>query len=197
MNNHGITAENLLAVLPPVLAGDEHIQALAVGIAEVLAARPSEIDQLLIYPNIDALPEELLDILAQDFKVDWWNADYTLSEKRATLKSSWQVHRRLGTPAAVIEAISSIYPNTHLMEWWDYGGEPYHFKLLLDATYEGVDTAKHTKVLAGVGYYKNLRSVLDGVEYFGSGQSVVLYAGTTVAGVAACDSVALTINKGV
>ena len=49
--------------------------ALATSIADVLAARPEEIRKIQIYTLIDELPEELLDILAYDFKVDWWDAD--------------------------------------------------------------------------------------------------------------------------
>lgn len=53
--NNGLTAENLLLALPEALRQDEQMQALAAGIAEVLAARPAEIDRLLIYPRIDEL----------------------------------------------------------------------------------------------------------------------------------------------
>ncbi|NCE66053.1 phage tail protein I, partial [Pseudoflavonifractor sp. 524-17] len=60
--------------------------ALAQAIAELLARRKEEIDRLLIYPAIDRLDEPLLDILARDFKVDWWDADYSVEEKRRTLK---------------------------------------------------------------------------------------------------------------
>lgn len=179
---HGITAENLLASLPPVLANDENMTALAKTIAQVLAARVDEINGLAIYSRIDELPEALLDILAHDFKVDWWDSDYTLEEKRATLKSSWLVHRRLGTPAAVEAAISAIYPDTKVQEWWQYGGEPYHFRLLLDATYENVDPEKHQRVLEKVSYYKNLRSVLDELEYYDTGGVATQYLGAAFLG---------------
>ena len=75
---HALTAENLLRALPEVLRNDESMAALAASVAQVLARRPEEIQRLAIYPRIDELPEELLDILAYDFKVDWWDADYTL-----------------------------------------------------------------------------------------------------------------------
>jgi len=163
--DYGITAENLLETFPQVLKENKSMLALATVIAEELAQRPSEIDRLMIYTRIDTLPEELLDILAYDFKVDWWNYDYTLEEKRRTLKDSWNVHRTLGTKGAVEKAISAIYPGTQVDEWFNYGGEPYHFKLLIDATYEGVDPVKHQRVLDRVGYYKNLRSHMDGIEY--------------------------------
>ncbi len=179
---HGMTAENLLRTLPDVLKSDESMAALAVSVAQVLSERLSEIQRLTIYSRIDELPEELLDILAYDFKVDWWDGDYTLKEKRKTLKDSWRVHRMLGTKAAVETAISAIYQNTQVSEWFEYNGEPYHFKLLIDATYENVDPAKHQRVLDRVEYYKNLRSVLDEVEYYDSGGSAIVYFGAAAVG---------------
>ena len=98
---YGLTAENLLSSLPAVLRGDKNMFALAVATAKALSARAEEIDSLRIYSRIDELPEDLLDILAYDFKVDWWNGDYSLEEKRQVLKDSWRVHRMLGTKAAV------------------------------------------------------------------------------------------------
>ena len=126
---HALTAENLLRALPEVLRNDESMAALAASVAQVLAQRPEEIQRLAIYPRIDELPEELLDILAYDFKVDWWDADYTLEEKRRTLKDSWRVHRMLGTKAAVELAISAIFPEVRVSEWFEYGGRPHHFRV--------------------------------------------------------------------
>lgn len=166
MSEHGLTKENLLAALPMALREDSSVAALAEAAAEELAKRPEEIDRLRIYPAIDRLEEPLLDILAQDFKLDWWDADYSLEEKRRTLKDSWRVHKTLGTKAAVETAISAIYPDTKVLEWFEYGGEPYHFKLMIDSEYEKVDPEKHRRVLEKVAYYKNLRSHMDEVEYF-------------------------------
>lgn len=185
--SNGITADNLLRTLPSVLQNDTSMQALASSISSVLAARPAEIDLLRIYTQIDSLPEELLDILAYDFKVDWWDANYTLDEKRKTLKDSWNVHRILGTKAAVEKAISAIYSDTQVNEWFDYGGDPYHFKLLIDATYENVDPAKHKRVLDRVAFYKNLRSVLDEVEYFDTGGTATAYAAAAYVGCSIID----------
>lgn len=179
---YGITPENLLHTLPTVLQGDEKMVALAASIASVLAGRVREIEELCIYSRIDELPEELLDILAKDFKVDWWDGDYTLEEKRQTLKDSWRVHRTLGTKAAVLKAISAIYPDTKVLEWWEYGGRPFHFRLLIDSTFENVDPEKHQRVMEKVDYYKPLRSVLDETEYYDAGATATVYSGAAFIG---------------
>lgn len=182
-NMHGLTAENMLLALPEVLRNDANILALATATAEALAARLDEIEAVLLYPCIDQLPEDLLDRLAYDFKVDWWSADYTLEEKRRILRDSWLVHKRLGTKAAVERAISAIYPGTKCSEWWEYAGQPYCFKILIDTAYEHVDPEKHRRVLERVSFYKNLRSHLDGVEYIAEPKGCCMaYAGVAMAG---------------
>ena len=166
MNKHGITRENLVETLPPALRTDPSVVALAESLATVLVDRLPEIDRLLLYPAIDTLDEPLLDILAHDFKVDWWGPEYTLEEKRRTLKDSWRVHKLLGTKAAVVMAISAIYPHTQVLEWFEYGGEPYHFRLDINITNDSIDSAKQRRVLERVNFYKSLRSHNDGITYF-------------------------------
>ncbi len=165
MNKHGLTKSNLVATLPVALQKDPSAVALAEAIADLLAQRPKEIEQLLIYPVIDRLDEQLLDILAHDFKVDWWNPDYSLEEKRRTLKSSWRVHKTLGTKAAVDEAISAIYPNSGAVPWFDYGGEPYHFRLEINASGTIASLEKQARVLDLARYYRSLRDHLDEIHY--------------------------------
>ena len=182
MNKHGLTKENLVATLPPALRTDPSVVALAEALGEVLAVRPAEIDRLRIYPAIDTLDEPLLDILARDFKVDWWDPEYSLEEKRRTLKDSWRVHRLLGTRAAVEMAISAIYPHTQVLEWFEYGGEPYHFRLDINITNDSIDSAKQRRVLERLNFYKSLRSHNDGVTYFVEAEPAVVKAAASAPG---------------
>jgi len=170
MNNpdpvHGLTAENFLKTVPVALQKDPSVAALADVTARLLAQRPEEIDQLRIYPRIMELDEKLLDILAYDFKVDWWDPNYTLDEKRRTLADSWRVHKILGTKAAVETAISAIFPGTKVEEWFEYeGGKPYYFRLHIPAAAKNVSLEKQNRVVSLVWFYKNLRSHIDAIEY--------------------------------
>lgn len=164
--NKGITKEAMLFTLPPALKEDTSTKALAAATAEALADRLAEIDRLRIISNIDNLEEALLAILARDFKVDWWDPSYSLEEKRRTVKDSWRVHKTLGTKAAVETAIRAIYPLTTVEEWFEYDGEPYHFRLNIDITSDSGDRARQRRVLERLNFYKSLRSHNDGVRYF-------------------------------
>lgn len=163
---HGLTKENLLSTFPVGLRENPSIAALGDVTMEALAKRPAEISRVSIYPRIDELPEKLLDILAYDFKVDWWDPDYSLEEKRRVFKDSWYVHQHMGTKAAVETAIRAIYPLTTVEEWFEYGGEPYHFRLRINITSDSGDQARQKRVLERLNFYKNLRSHVDEIKYF-------------------------------
>lgn len=164
-DSHGLTKENLLFTFPVSLRENPSVAALGNVTAEVLARRPEEIGRISIYPRIDELPEALLDILARDFKVDWWDADCSLEQKRRLLKSSWRVHKKLGTKAAVETAASAVYPYARVQEWFEYGGEPYRFRLDVDLPQDIWTPERHRRLMWQLQYYKSLRSHLDKVIY--------------------------------
>lgn len=176
--NRGITKENLLLILPPALTYDKSMVARASADAEALAARLAEIDRVRVISNIDGLDEAVLDILARDFKVDWYDPNYSLEEKRRTVKSSWRVHKTLGTKAAVETAIRAIYPKTDVVEWFEYeGGKPYHFRLNIDLTDTFGDETRPWRVLERVNFYKSLRSHLDQIVFTMQVKPAALHVG--------------------
>ncbi|MDR2360504.1 MAG: phage tail protein I [Oscillospiraceae bacterium] len=140
--NKGITAENLTLTFPEVMQSDVKAESLAKAVADALSKEITELDKIRIYPQLDELPEELLDILANDLKVDWYDYDYDVETKRQILRQSGQVHRRLGTPWAIEVVLLAYFKEGEIEEWFDYGGEPHHFRIrtgnltLSDALYE-------------------------------------------------------------
>ena len=132
--NNGITKENLLRHFSTALAEDEDIAALADAVAEQLAKQPGQIRLLLIYPNTDNLPEDLLDILAQDFNVYWWDGNASLETKRRIIKNAPASHRVMGTVAATKKQADAFFPGSTLEEWFNYGGDPGYFRLCINIT---------------------------------------------------------------
>ena len=189
----GITSENLLLIVPPALTHDPAMMARAAAEAEAMEARLAEIDKVRVISNIDGLNETVLDILARDFKVDWWDPEYSIEEKRRTLKGSWRVHKILGTKAAVETAIRAIYPLTTVEEWFEYGGEPYHFRLNIDITSDSGDRVRQRRVLERLNFYKSLRSHNDGVRYFLVPEKSWAVAGGLFAGSREIDRAKITV----
>ncbi len=178
-----IRTDDLLRTLPQVLKNDDMFCAFAAVAAKQLRGTVGNVDCATIYARIDALPEGLLDILAYDFKVDWWDYNYTIEQKRQTLKDSFLVHKHLGTKFAVRTAISAIYPNSTVEEWFEWGGEPYTFRLLINASNVVADIDRHFRVLELANYYKNLRSHLSSIDYVVEAEPEEIHLGIQVGGI--------------
>lgn len=157
-----VTKNSILSTFP---IEDDHLKLLASITAFELEELYNECDYVNLYGRIDELDESILNILAYDFKMDWWDNNYTLEEKRQLFKDLWLVHKKLGTPQAVSAVISGIYPSVIINEWYKYNGQPYRFKLLIDMGDTLPSMDKLSIMLPKIDYFKNQRSYLEGIEF--------------------------------
>lgn len=153
----------ILAAFPYSLTRDDDKEKLADAIAEELIRTIAQSEYAAVFPRVDELPEQVLDALAYDLNVEWYDYEGTLSEKRSTIRECMQVHRYKGTKYAVETALRSVYEEVRVTEWFEYGGEPYHFKVIIYDSSN--DKEKRDRIIAKVQYYKNLRSVLQEVIF--------------------------------
>lgn len=174
--NNDIYSIDFTRSLPPPLRNDPNMYALARAIAEELQATAKQIKKNIIYARIDELDEQTLDILAYDLHVDWYDYSYPLEVKRQTIKDSVKVHRKLGTKYAMETALGAVFPGTRVEEWFEYGGEPYMFKVIIGATETGISADRQAAVLERVRFYKNLRSHLEAISYRIEKEAVVQVA---------------------
>lgn len=133
---------------------------------QILAEKMMELDRkirwVMVWPQIDMLPEALLDILAGDMHIDWYDYDADISVKRTIIKASVAVHKRLGTLWAVQKVITDYFGAGEVREWDTYGGEPHHFKVVSgNAEMVGINLDRFVNML---GHVKRKSSWLDSVE---------------------------------
>lgn len=88
----------------------------------------------------------------------------SLDETKELLKEPIKTYFDEGTFATLAKALKSLYSDTTLKEWHEYGGEPYHFKLEFEASDKGINSDTLTKSDKIVNAYKNVRSVYDGAS---------------------------------
>ena len=150
--------------LPQPLTHDPKMIALAKAAANELLEVSGAVEKVLIYSRIDELPEELVDILAYDMHVDWYDFSYPLAAKRDLLKSSVRVHKKMGTKYAIEKALSALYPESEVEEWFEYEGEPGHFHIVCDVTNSRI-TASYSDIVRAVKLYKRLSAHMDEVVY--------------------------------
>lgn len=53
---------------------------------------------------------------------------YSLKTKRALIQGSLLFYTQMGTPAAVNRIIETIFETGYIEEWYEYDGDPHHFR---------------------------------------------------------------------
>ena len=146
-------------LLPPPLAGDERFQALG-----QLAARISDMDlsPLLVY-LVDTVNASALPNLAEQLHIlgEGWQFARDDDERRRLLKRAIELHRYKGTRWAIQQVLETLALSGQISEWFQYGGQPYYFKINVDLSTRGIDEATFDALVALITEYKNVRSHLE------------------------------------
>ena len=149
---------DLLSLQTAYMQQDPFVKALCKALEPYFKMLDEDIRLTYIYGRIDELGEEVVDSLAWQFHVDFYDYTLSLEKKRELVKNSLRLHRIKGTPQAVIEAVKIIFDNIELQEWFQYDGEPYFFRLNVDIENEIITEENTKKVSKLINSYKNLRS---------------------------------------
>lgn len=152
---------DLLALQTSYMKEDPTTQALCAALDPELQAIADNLVKILLLSQVDSLTEEVLDQLAVDLHVEWYDSTADISVKRALIKNSDKVHMRLGTPYAVSQVVNDFLDRGFLQEWFEYGGTPYHFRILTTAE-DIADPVLVAKMTKAVNFAKNARSQFDG-----------------------------------
>lgn len=157
---------DLLSLQPSYLQQDKFVQALCKALNSYFQKLSDSTKLVYVYGRIDELEEEIIDSLAWQFHVDFYDYTLSLEQKRALVKKSKMLHRIKGTPKAVEEACTTVFGKTKLKEWFEYGGKPYFFGLDVDITEVGASPEELKKLDILIDVYKNKRSWIDYINLF-------------------------------
>lgn len=146
-------------LLPYSLSQDPVLVAMFEALVIQLKEAYDEADLLYDLVNIDKLPEPLLDVIAYEKHVDFYDNQLTIDQKRELIKSSISWHRKKGTRWAVERVVSIVYPNANVYEWFEYDGHKYCFKIEVDEPFIASKDMKRLREL--VEATKNKRSWLE------------------------------------
>ena len=156
----GVTKESLLSILPGVLARDDDMYNLAQLIGWIMGGGAEKVGYPAIFQRVNELDEDLLDILAADCKIDWYDYDADIATKRRQFLSNWSIRKRIGTVGAVKSALQSVWPDTTVEEWFEYGGNPGYFQVLLSLDTSG--SVNFSKAVRMIEIFKPVRAHIDG-----------------------------------
>lgn len=124
-----LTDIEFIKLLPQFMREDKANQGLAAAIDEIVPQLARSVELLSTWDHIDELSEAELDELAWELNILWYDHGADISVKRELVKNSDKVYQRLGTKWAVENVINSYFGEGHVEEWFEYGGEPGHFRV--------------------------------------------------------------------
>ena len=108
-------------------------------------------------------PAPFLPWLAWQWSVDTWDPAWPTNIKRAVIDAAPDLHRVKGTPHALSEAMTALGLQITVQEWFQYGGQPYRFRVEVDFGDALVDITQTTlnQIETAALEAKNVRSWLD------------------------------------
>jgi len=122
----------ILKLLPAWMRDDGSIKGLAEGTDKVIRALTARVNLLSRWNQIDQLDEQTLDEMAWELNIQWYDSTAPIEAKRAVIRNSDLVYAKLGTRYAVEQTVTDRFGTGEMREWYQYGGAPYHFKVLSD-----------------------------------------------------------------
>lgn len=121
---------DILELLPGWMQEDTSIKALAIGTNEETRRIFDLTGVLTRWDKINTLGEGYLDSLARELNIPWYRTDAPIDTKRRIILNSDLVHKILGTKKAVEMVVNDYFEDGEVREWFEYGGVPYHFRVV-------------------------------------------------------------------
>jgi len=152
----------LLDIVTESAKDDPEIISLSYALKQAITLLMTKVERVYLFSNLDALPEEIIDLLAAELRTQYYDAQMPLATKRKLVRNTLPWHMIAGTPAAVEELIDIAFGGGKVLEWFEYGGNPYTFKV---ETLTPPPSGSYSFFLKMIQKVKNTRSLFDGLEY--------------------------------
>ena len=149
-------------IMPPNLLADETVRKAASAIDIELNKIADLTNECYLINNLEILPENIIDMLGWQWHVDYYDNTLPLQNKRRLVKESIRVHKTKGTAWAVENVVKSALGDSRIEEWYEYGGEPYTFRIINEVNTVGKSISMD-KLVKCINSVKNVRSHLDGI----------------------------------
>ena len=151
----------LADIMPASVMGGPEAKALSHALQQACRLLYRYSQRLYIYASLDEQPEEVVDLLALELRTQYYRNTLDLETKRRLVKNTLVWHMGAGTPEAVEELVATVFGEGEVKEWFEYGGQPYCFKVRTDAILTEGMADYFSKMIRQV---KNARSHIDSVE---------------------------------
>jgi hypothetical protein len=154
-----IFSDGILKQLAPDLIRDSAILAV---IEEAIKTHLIENIRFLVFlDRVDEFTDKECDLAAKELHIDWYDGTMTLAEKRKSCKESFILHATFGTPGAVQDLLDIFFSDAQILEWWEYSGDPGHFKFMVN----GTAPEYISRIINRIEHVKKKSQILDSMTF--------------------------------
>ena len=118
--------------LPDFLKEEPRVRALAYAINKQARYLILKQDAARVYSGIEICSERVLDVFAYELKIPQYKDTFSIDIKRRMVANGLIYWSTLGTVGALEQLCSDIFEDATVEEWFDYDGEPCHFKIVTE-----------------------------------------------------------------
>ena len=161
---------NVLKIMPHSLKQDEFTVAMVEAFEIQMQELHEEFIELCDFINLVTENEKVIDMLAFERHVDFYE-NLSLAEKKNVVKDALKIHMKKGTKFALTQIFENLFLEGRIVEWFEYEGDPYHFKAEIDVTNTGISDVTISLLDRLIMVYKNNRSVLENLDVILSSKS--------------------------
>ena len=151
----------LLDILPPNLRNDPDIIAASKVVDKEFSSVVNSIKNVFTIADIKNASSDILDHIAIESHADFYDLNLDIETRRVLAEKAIELHMNKGTPAAVEKLIATLFDEGEVLEWYDYGGQPYMFRVITNNPL--VTTDRATEFIRALDSVKNKRSWLEKV----------------------------------
>lgn len=152
--------DTLYMSLPPNLQ-NKGTRSLSVAFAKQMKKYLAYADRLNVWGNIDHLEPEHYDVFAACIAAPYYRSDFPDDKKLKLIKQNYSVRRSAGTQTAIDALLENVFDDARYIPWYEYGGKPYHFKVLLFDVLKENNIELMSNAMKKV---KAARSIMDAVD---------------------------------
>lgn len=146
--------------LPPNLQNAEN-QALCRAVDEQFTALMDFFKKMLFWGDLENVDEEYYDAIAANLRALYYDSSLDREAKFRILSEALQTYMYAGTLRANQKLLDNVFPGAVFVPWYEYGGEPYHFKIVAPTSPTEDTLERFMAILKEV---KSQRSIMDGLE---------------------------------
>lgn len=115
--------------LPQIIASEPWAQAMAYAVNRQMQQLITYAAGTLVSVSVDTMPSGILDILAIELRIPYYDSTDSIAVKRELIKGAIPYWATAGSVDSLTKILVDIFGDAVIEEWFEYSGTAQHFRI--------------------------------------------------------------------